>query len=81
MAINVDITRTNSESNMTLLKKFSRKVQESGVVPRAKSIRYAERKPSKYKMKKNKIELLKRKEDFNKLLKLGKVSMPTRGRR
>jgi ribosomal protein S21 len=82
MATNVEITRGKSENNGSILKKFNRKVQESGILPRLRSIRYEQRPESAYTRKKNKLKKIERKSEIEKLIKLGKISdSPRRGRR
>jgi ribosomal protein S21 len=79
MAVNVKITKKNNENSVSVLKRFSRRVQESGVIQKVKSKRYAERLPSDYTKKKNKLKSLKKKAEFQSLFKLGKISAtPTR---
>jgi len=77
--INVQIEKNQNESDLSTLKRFTRKVQESGVLPRVRSIRYAERTKSPYVKKKNKLKSLARKAEFEKLVKLGKA-VERRGR-
>ncbi len=74
MAVNVKIVKKNNENSVSVLKRFSRRVQESGVIVKVKSKRYAERMPSDYTKKKNKLKSLKKKAEFQKMFKLGKVS-------
>ena len=69
---NVLITKGNSDNNGLMMKKFTKKMQESGVLPRLRSIRYNERALSFYKIKKAKLRNLKRKEEIQTLIKLGK---------
>jgi ribosomal protein S21 len=81
MAINVDVKRKNNESNGSILKRFTKKVQESGVLGRVRSIRYANRKPSKFVKKKNKLTVISRRKNTESLIKLGKISQLGNGRR
>lgn len=74
MATNVEIEKNGNENNINLIKKFTRKVQESGVLRRARSIRYSERKKSEYVKKKMALKSLARKKEVEKLIKLGKMS-------
>ena len=80
MATNVKITKGKKDNNANLIKKFTRKVQESGVIPRVKSIRYSERNLSSYVKKNKKLKSLKNKETFEEQVKLGKKS-PRGGKR
>lgn len=74
MAINVEIKKKNNENNLSMLKRFNRKVQESGVINKLKSKRYAERHPSDFTKKKNKLKALDKKTKFEELYKLGKLT-------
>jgi len=80
MAINVEVVRKTNENNVSVLRRFSRRVQESGVVIAVKGRRYAERTASKYTRKKSKLKLLDKKEKIQELIKLGKMVDGRRGR-
>lgn len=71
--IHVEIKRGGSESAMSVLKRFTRKMQSAGVVNRVKSLRYAERKPSAYVKKKRALKVLGKKAETERLAKLGKL--------
>ena len=82
MATNVKITKGKKDNNMNLLKKFTGKVKESGIIPRVKSIRYAERNMSTFGKKTQRLKSIANKEKHEELVKLGKKSpRGTRGRR
>ncbi len=72
--INVDINKNPNENNISVIKRFTRKVQESGVLPRVRGIRYAERNRSKYVRKKEALARKDRREKNDELIKLGKIS-------
>jgi len=80
MANNVEIIKKKNESNISLLKRFGRKVQEAGVIRKSKTIRYAERPKSDFVKKKNKLKTLKKTAEIEKQIKLGKIT-PKKGRR
>ena len=71
--VNIEVAKTGNENNGTLLKRFTKRVQEAGVLPRVRSIRYSERLLSHFKIKKAKIKSLGRKAEIETLLKMGKV--------
>lgn len=80
--INVEITRNANENALGVLRRFSRKVQSSGVIPRVRSIRFAGRVQSPYKVKMKTLKTLKRRADMAELIKLGKApAEPVRGGR
>lgn len=78
MAKNVEVAKKKNETNISLLKRFSRKVQEAGVIRKSKNIRYAERPQSDFVKKKNKLKSLKKTSEIEKKIKLGKIT-PGRG--
>jgi ribosomal protein S21 len=74
MALNVEIKKNKNENNLSALKRFTRKVQESGVLQRVRSERYLEREKSGNVRKAKKLVSLKKKEVYDNLVKLGKIS-------
>jgi hypothetical protein len=80
--VNAEVVRTGNESNVNLVRRFTKRVQGSGVLPRVRSIRYSSRKQSEYVKKKHALKSLRRREEVAELVKMGKMSeTPTRGRR
>ena len=80
--INVEITRNQGENSMSILRRFTRKVQSSGVIPRKRSLRYASRVQSSYKVKQKALKGINRRADLAELVKLGKAPVkPERGGR
>ena len=77
--VNVEVTKTGNENNLNLIRRFTKRVQGSGVLPRVRSIRYSARKASEYVKKKKTLKVLKRRENVAELIKLGKMSEYTRG--
>jgi hypothetical protein len=78
MATNVEIKKGAKDNNVNLIKKFTRKVQESGIIPRVKGIRYADRNLSTYVKKVKRLKSIKNKEVREEQIKLGKISVSTR---
>lgn len=83
MNTNVAVEKNKNENNVSLVKRFTRKVQESGILRRVRSIRYLERTPSPYVKKQKRLKSLKKKAEIETLIKLGKMQegRPQRGRR
>lgn len=77
--INAEVVKTGNENNVNLIRRFTKKVQGSGVLPRVRSLRYATRKLSPYVRQKKALKVLKRREEVQELIKLGKMSEHTRG--
>ncbi len=69
----VEVKKNPNENNASVLRRFSRKIQESGVIQKVKGSRYSERKESKLKAKKSALKRLGRRKEIEKLRKLGKV--------
>ena len=76
MAINVEVTRSNNENSLSLLRKFTRRVQGAGILPRVRGIRYHERELSFYKTKMKTLESLAYKANIAELVKQGKMADP-----
>jgi ribosomal protein S21 len=71
--INVNIEKNATESAASVLRRFTKKVQESGVLNRVRSIKYSARNLSAYKKKKGALEKLRRGKERETLLKIGKL--------
>ena len=80
--INVEITRNPGENALSTIRRFTRKVQSSGVIPRVRSLRFSGRTQSPYKVKQRALKSLNRKSEMALLVKLGKAPIkPERGAR
>lgn len=69
----VEVQRESNESNSSVLRRFSKRVQSAGVIKRAKSLRYRARPQSHFKKKKSALTRLARKLSYERLKKLGKI--------
>ena len=78
--INVEVEKTNNESNASLIRRFTKRTQGAGILPRVRSIRYASRNQSRYSRKKKALKSLRRREEVQELIKMGKMQETTRGR-
>ncbi len=76
--INVQVERNQNESGLSLLRRFTKRVQGSGVLPRVRSIRYASRNVSEAVKHKKTMKKLARKVEIAEQIKLGKI--PENGR-
>lgn len=70
---NIELKRNNHENAMSLIRRFSRKMIESGIIPKVKGNRYAVRETSKLAEKNMKLRRLARRDEVEKLKKLGKM--------
>ena len=73
MSINAEVTKSGSESALSTIRKFSRRVQGTGLVKTARANRYFERQKSKTVQKKRALKLIKRRAEYRQLVKEGKV--------
>ena len=71
--VNAEVKKNNNESAISLIRRFTKRVQSTGVIPRVRSLRWSQRKPSDYKVKKSALVVLSRRAEFQKLDKLGKL--------
>ena len=69
----IEVKKNPSENNASVLRRFSRKVQESNIIQKVKGSRYSERKDSKLKMKKSALKRMVKRKENEKLRKLGKI--------
>ncbi len=82
MTTNVEVLRTGNENNLNLIRRFTKRVQGSGVLPRVRSLRYSTRKASEYVKKKKTLKVLRRRDEISELIKMGKMpETPTRGKK
>lgn len=77
----IEVKKNTNESNMSLIRRFTRKMQESGIARKVRSIRYNERPDSALKMKEGALRRILKKAENEKLFKLGKPIKGRRGRR
>ncbi len=71
--INAEVQKSGAESILSTIRKFSRKVQGTGLIRNARARRYHTRDISKAVKKKRALKLIKRRSDFRKLVKEGKA--------
>lgn len=75
--INVEVQRHGNENVGGLMRRFSRKIQSSGIVRHVRGLRYHKRNASDAKRKKDALVRIKRTEEFQQLYKEGR-KMPTK---
>ena len=69
----IEVRKNSNENNASVLRRFSRKIQESNIIQKVKGARYNKRKESKLKVKKGTLKRLGRRKEIEKLRKLGKM--------
>lgn len=70
--LNVAVEKQGTENNAGIIRRFTKRVQEAGILRRVRSIRYEERGQSDYVKKKKTLKSLRKKEQIQELIKLGK---------
>jgi ribosomal protein S21 len=79
MATNVQVDKNGGESTANLIRRFTKRVQGAGIIPKIRKSRYHERVKSENVKKTKKLKRLKSKGVYEELLKLGKIAeRPTR---
>ena len=77
--INAEVSKMGNESPLSVIRKFSRRVQGTGLIQLTRKRRYFERAASKAVSKKRALKRIKRRDDFRRAVKEGKVTeAPTR---
>ncbi len=71
---NIEVVKGPSENNLGVLRRFTKRVQSAGILPRVRGKRYSERTISKGVRKAKTLSYLKKKEYIAELIKLGKTS-------
>lgn len=80
--VNVEVQKVGSESSLSMLRRFSKRVQGSGVLNKVRSLRYKTRTLSTLKRKMATLKFIERQAEREKLAKLGKLPVEKkRGRR
>ncbi len=78
--INAEVQKSGSENSLSTIRKFSRRVQGTGLVKTTRANRYYVRPGSKIVKKKRALKLIKRREDYRQQIKEGKITeTPKRG--
>ena len=73
MAINVQVDKNNNESSANVIRRFTKRVQGAGIIPKVRSSRYHSRTKSRNVQRVAKLKKLEKKEKYDDLLKLGKI--------
>ena len=73
-SVNIEVSRGPNENNLSVLRRFTKRVQGAGILPRVRSKRYQERTPSRNTRRAKTVTYLKRREVNQELVKLGKLA-------
>ncbi len=81
MATNAEVSKNEGESAINLIRRFSKRVQGTGLIQGTRKRRYYARAKSKSVAKKGALKRLARREEVAELIKLGKMlEKPVRGK-
>ena len=69
----IEVKKNPNENNSSILRRFSRRIQESGIIRKVKGARYNVREESKLKVKKSALKRMARRIEIEHLKKLGKM--------
>jgi len=73
-SVNIEVVKGQNENNLSVLRRFTKRVQGAGILPRVRSKRYSERVKSTNVRRAKTLDYLKKKEVTAELVKLGKVA-------
>jgi len=69
----IQVIKTGGESNSSLMRRFSKRVQLSGNIKAARNLRYKQREKSELKKKKEALNRMAKRAHYARLKKLGKL--------
>ncbi len=70
---NVEVKRNANENSANIVRRFQKRVQEAGILPKVRSLRYNQRDLSPLKVKNGKMKKLEGQKEYDRLKKLGKL--------
>jgi hypothetical protein len=73
MAVNAEVHKNENETAVNLIRRFSKRVQGAQVITRMRARRYRARAKSPAVVRKHALKALKRREEIQELIKLGKL--------
>ncbi len=80
MSVNAEVKRNANENAISLIRRFTKRMQGAGTIQRVRSIRWSKRKPSLFKRRKSALVVLSRRKEYEKLKKLGKLPENPKGK-
>jgi len=72
-AVNVEVVKNQNETSISLIRRFTKRLQGSRVLSRARGLRFRERPQSKLKKKGRALKRIAKHTEIEKLKKLGKM--------
>ena len=77
MATNAEVTKNDGENTINLIRRFSKRVQGAGLIQRMRGRRYYSRIKSREVRRKQALKVIRRREEVQELIKLGKMEIRT----
>lgn len=74
MSVNVQVDRNNNESSANVIRRFTKRVQNAGIVRKVRNSRYYTRTKSENVRRFSRLKKLIKKDDYEQAVKLGKIS-------
>ena len=81
MAINAEVHKNDGENTINLIRRFSKRVQGTGLIQGTRRRRFAQRPKSRLVTRKHTLKVIKRREEVAELIKLGKMEARVPGKR
>ena len=82
MSVNAEVKKNDNENDVSLIRRFSKRVQSAGLLPTLRARRYHARPKSRAVVRKSALKRITRREEVMELIKLGKMlETPRRGPR
>lgn len=83
MTVQAEVSKNEGENDINLIRRFSKRVQGAGLISRMRGNRYFTRVKSREVRRKQALKVIKRREEVQELIKLGKMleRAPRTGRR
>ena len=81
MAVNIAVEKSGNKNTGAILREFTQRMRSSGIVQKMRKIRYRSRDLSKGARKKDALRRINRRDEFETLIKEGKLSDSVRGKR
>lgn len=69
----IEISRNSGESNASVIRRFTKRVQSSSIIRKARNRRYASRTKSELKKKQDALKRLAKRTEYERMKKLGKI--------
>lgn len=80
MVVNAEVHKNENENAINLIRRFSRRVQGTGLIQHTRKNRYFSRQKSKLVTRKSALKRIARREEVAELIKLGKLEVRVPGK-